>query len=663
MRPALAVLLALAFAALFIAALVVSRVADTAGDPAVMTSVLDDADVYDFFYDRVIDSILRDVTTGGIAFDSGFDDTVTIEFEDPERVRTALATAVSQLLPREYLREKVIQTLDGVLPYASGQTDEFQVDLETNDRIRQLPAVVRDISADIELGELLTSEVVTTVLREYDKSVTSKALGFSLTSDEISEAARAAFPPEWIEDTLFDVTAEVASYLSGESDQFEVTIPLRDRVRAVGEVLKGKLQDDDAVSRFVFGKVINPIVSDALDRVAVLAFNVELSDENVEEALELVAPDDLVRERGAEIIDSAVAWLVGDTDSFTIILDMRQWKANAIPDLEALAFRLAEERVALTPICRSGNETAVALSQLVTGTFPTCLPDQTGVVLSQMRPLIASEVRSYISSRVPDEVVYTDVDFRASLSANSADSLDELRRVVIRGFKFSETDLLELLAVDGSEQSYERAEDIIRVVRTGVSFDHEDIPDLMTDATFEQFEQFRDRAGTAWSLRFVVFLPALVVLVGVAITGGYDWRTRALWSGSALGGTAALFFVALTVGWSLVPSIEQLNVDITSISDGDLAQYPHFTSLLQHGELTDLALRIGGSWVEGLAFSALPWVLVGFIVAGLAWAFPSYRRYLPAARPLDPARGNIIRPVQKPPYLEPSDPGAELKTP
>ena len=51
-------MLALVFVVLFVVALLVSRVVNTAGDPEYIAGVLDDADVYDFAYDRVLDSAL-----------------------------------------------------------------------------------------------------------------------------------------------------------------------------------------------------------------------------------------------------------------------------------------------------------------------------------------------------------------------------------------------------------------------------------------------------------------------------------------------------------------------------------------------------------------------------------------------------------------------------
>ena len=214
------------------------------------------------------------------------------------------------------------------------------------------------------------------------------------------------------------------------------------------------------------------------------------------------------------------------------------------------------------------------------------------------------------------------------MSAGSADSLDELRQVIKRGFQFSEKDLTKLLAGDGSEESLKFAEDTLRVVRAGVSFDQDDIPDLMNDGTFAQFEQARGWSRTAWSLKWVVFIPSLVVLIGIAFTGGDEWRSRSLWAGSVLGGTAALFFVSLTVSWGLIPSEVLPKTDFDIFSDDQLARFPHFTTLIRYGELTELTRQVIGAYVSGLAKSALPWVLVGFAVTGLAWTFPKYRQFL-----------------------------------
>ena len=66
MRAALAVFIALYFAVLFVVALIIMRVVNTAGSPDTVSGILDDAEVYDFVYDRALDAAISDITARGI---------------------------------------------------------------------------------------------------------------------------------------------------------------------------------------------------------------------------------------------------------------------------------------------------------------------------------------------------------------------------------------------------------------------------------------------------------------------------------------------------------------------------------------------------------------------------------------------------------------------
>ena len=114
---------------------------NTISEPDVIISVLNDAEAYDYLYDEIIGNLVYDVVEKGVEINSGIGDSsgpMILEFDDPGTAVAAITLFVESLVPREYLRGKIEEALRGVVPYATGQTDEFKIDLEVQDRLQAI---------------------------------------------------------------------------------------------------------------------------------------------------------------------------------------------------------------------------------------------------------------------------------------------------------------------------------------------------------------------------------------------------------------------------------------------------------------------------------------------------------------------------------------------
>ena len=155
MRKLLAVLLAGLFLILFFVATTVNQVVDTASDPGVINGMLDDADAYNYVYDNIIGNLVGDLVEQGIEVDTGLDTGApsVLRFEDPDQAALAITDLIETLIQREYVQEKLEASLNSVLPYVLGETDEFTIDLEVQERVRSVPGAVRKVALDLELTE------------------------------------------------------------------------------------------------------------------------------------------------------------------------------------------------------------------------------------------------------------------------------------------------------------------------------------------------------------------------------------------------------------------------------------------------------------------------------------------------------------------------------
>ncbi len=629
MRPAFAVLFALVFAVLFIVALLVSRVVNTAGDPDEIAGVINRADLYDFAYDRVIDSALADITARGITIETGLDGAQTLAFDDPARAQTSLKAFIETVLPREYVQRKVEEALGGIIPYASGRSDSFELDLETSDRIDSVPEAVRVASERIGLGELVVSTILVPTVRDLSDSITNEAFGISLTPDEAEDAARRILPPEWIETNLFSVVDQTAPYFAGTQDELNVVITFRDRVPVAGQVLKDKLNDEDTLVTLVFEQVVDPLVASLVADSTVLAFGIAITESDVQEAVEIVAPADWVRAQGDGIIDAVVAWLVGATDNLEYTLELEERKADAATELDDLAIRKLDEQVAATPVCQTPVQATQALNSALAGQFPTCLPENSSEVVNVMRPVISNEISNFVLTNVPDEITYSDADLRAQLGADSLDTLDNLRDQVINGVGFTEQDIINQLAGGDDPQSIADAEEFLDIVRAGIVFDETEITDRMDAAQLTRFDEIRDYISLGWTFRWIIFLPAILLLAIVVLIGGRNWTGRAKWAGAPVAIVAVIFFASIQIGWASTTSYRNFEVPEDALSLETRADFPALSALVYGDEFRNMAERVGSAWISGLAMSAVPWAVAGIVLFAVGFFYPKYRHLLP----------------------------------
>jgi hypothetical protein len=224
------------------------------------------------------------------------------------------------------------------------------------------------------------------------------------------------------------------------------------------------------------------------------------------------------------------------TDTF----DLSERKVDATVQRQALTMRKLDDLVAATPVCQGAAQAVVALSDASSGVLPSCLPVNSSEDV--MRPLISTEIGTLITDSLPDQITYSDVDLRAQLGS---ESLETLREVVIESVIFTDDDLVEAIAGGNDPQAVADAREMLDIVRAGIVFEQTDITDNLSEVALAQFNEVRDYIGRGWNFRWIIFLPVLLMLVGVDFIGGRGWPGRAKWAGAPVAAVAILFFAVI----------------------------------------------------------------------------------------------------------------------
>ena len=618
MRKLFAVLLVGLFLILLFVVTTVNQIVDTASDPRVITGVLDDAEVYDYVYDNIIGNLVADLVEQGIEVDTGLNEGVplVLRFEDPDQAALAITNLIETLAPREYVQEKLEASLNSVVPYVIGATDEFMIDLEVEDRVRSIPAAVRDVAQGLELTERVIDDLLIPQLDQFMGDVSTQALGIELTQEEIESNARLVFEPEWVEDQIFDAIDEITPYFAGDADSFNVVIRFDDRTVVIGNILKDKLMSEDTLYNLVFDQVLDPLIQQTVAQTTNIGFGISLTEQEVVDTFEIIAPREWVVEQGEGVINALIDYLVGKSNSLEFSVELSDQKSTATTVLQDLARTKLELSMANIPSCSSPADALGAAQDLGSLSIPRCIAGgQTTIdlALGSFGPIIDAQVTSFVEDQVPSEVAYTQADIEAQIGGEFG-TIDDIRARILEGFNFSDQDLIEAVADGSDPQSLAAAEDSLKILTNGILITEKNITDNLEGENLQLFNDLRDYAGTAYNFRWVLWVLVLIPLLVIALIGGRDWAGRLKWAGGVAAVCAVLVYGGIAVAWSMNDIAQDYVPDYEAeVSTEFKADYPRLSAELESDELTNRFESAVDSWQQGWRNQTIPWIIGGIV--------------------------------------------------
>ena len=619
MRKTLAIVLAGLFLVLFLIVVTVNHAVNTASDPEVIIGMVNDAEAYDYVYDNIVANLVHDMVEQGIAIDAGLTDTSSatdFTFDDPDAAYLAIIGLIEDLVPREYVKEKFEEGLRQTAPYLKGESDEFTIDLEVQERVRQIPVAVRALVADLELTGQVVDDLLIPRVAEFNSLVSSDALGIEFSDQEIEDLARLVFTKSWLEGQLFGAIDEITPYFAGDVESFDVVFRFDSRVVIIGEVLKEKLASEDTLYTLVFAQVIDPLIQQTVAQSTSVGFGVALSEKEVTEAFEVIAPPQWVREQGDGVIDALSNYLIGHADELRYSVELAERKRAATFELQVLARQKLRAVLNEIPACTTPQDALGATQDQSAGRLPRCLVGGAGtanLVLLAFGPTVDQQVASFIETQVPDRLSYSLADFESQVGSG-LESVEEIRKRIAEGISFTDQDLIDAIADENDRESREDAERLMQVLAGGVLFTDKDITDNLTPSELKQFNDARDYAKRGMSLRWLLWILVLLPLVGISFVGSSTWPGRLKWAGGVAAVSGIIVFAIITIGWAAIDVANDRIPDYeTDISAEFRADYPRLTAELESDEPVERLQRALDSWQRGWRNQTVPWIIVGVI--------------------------------------------------
>ena len=542
LRRLLALLL-IPFAILSILAVsLVLRVNETLLEPQFWVDQLEEADVYEKAYSELLPAVVAAASehqTNGAEFDF-------------TRFNSDIVRVAREVVPPEWVQDRVEDALLSIPPYLLGEEDSFSFTIQFRDRIVAAAEALKRETKNETVYAPLYDEGVDWAAEKAVVGVSDFEVAIEVTSEEAGRYLRRVVPPEWLQASIDDTVDSVLPYLVGDADGFEITIALGERVDSLAEVLREVLGKADTHD-LIIEEVVMPTVSQNLNGGIDVVSGVELSPEQVLDAVRETLTPDWVAEIQAEIIDGIADYLTGRADTLEFAIELGDRKDQV---LESLLPRVEEELASQfdsLPECMVQQAIDAAVSD---NQIPECRPPGTTydrfVSESGLDPV--GSLTDAISPLIPEEFLFGESQLREVVGPESSEMLDEVREWARDGLKFTHEDILDTLDPEDITQVNDARTD----AKDGYTLTGQDLEDALDAAGIDIsiVDTVRNSIALARSFAPLAWIEVAFFLLIVGTLGGRNWGSRLGWA-----------FVTLALGAGLLwGSADPVYVGVSSTS-------------------------------------------------------------------------------------------------
>ncbi|MFC1915590.1 hypothetical protein ACFLW4_02730 [Chloroflexota bacterium] len=185
------------------------------------------------------------------------------------------------------------------------------------------PDFYNDQLHQAEIYDFIYDEAMPVALEEIviDGDTSEAGIDLSHITPHIIDMVRQTLPPEWLRTQVEQTTSEVVPYVWGDTEDFNIRIPLKDRVEAVAQTTKDTLHKEE-----VFPYLYDQAISLALDEIAPNAEELPppftLNRDELASILRTVLPAEWVLAQIDSAIDEVVPYFTKDEEQFTVQVDI-----------------------------------------------------------------------------------------------------------------------------------------------------------------------------------------------------------------------------------------------------------------------------------------------------------------------------------------------------
>ncbi|MSQ12122.1 MAG: hypothetical protein EXR48_05480 [Dehalococcoidia bacterium] len=533
-RRALAALLMVLFALV-----VVLRLDGALFSHSFYTDQLAKADAYTFLYGEALPVALEDAARDA-----------EVPEVDPAVFTQETTAAVRAVFPPEWLQPRVEELLAEVVPYFTGETDEFAVELKVADRVPLAGEEIKRIVRGSATFDVLYDKAAEKLAEKIVEDLSGLPAGVTLIEEGLTMALRAVVSKEYLAAQTDAAVAELVPYLQGATDHLTVTLALQGRVAVMGEEAKRIAHEGD-VAALLLDKVIDPLVDETVRQQSLLAYGITLTREEARSAVREVITPEWLDARSDDLVNVAVDYLTGDTERFSLAVPLADRRDVAFQVLTGLADRKLDALGTALPECTLQQFTSQRLSA---GELPSCRP--AGVDYAHVKAMLGvglePAVRAVFADQIPATWTFDEAQLEGLLGPQAWQGFQDARGWVRRGYTYTDADLHDDLDPDDAAT----VDRVRGYIRAGYTLTHADFRGELgrTEDGQESLSNLDDGRDALHNVRRFAWLAWLLVplfLLAVGFLGGCAWWSRLVWASVALVIASLVLLVATWPAYSV----------------------------------------------------------------------------------------------------------------
>jgi len=187
------------------------------------------------------------------------------------------------------------------------------------------PDFYADRLEQADVYNYLYQDVLPAALEEIEADVGPDdfPVEFALLKSRAPGVMEQALPAEWLKTQVEMSFSQVVPYVLGDTDNFSVSIPLKDRVAAAAVALKALPHDEEFFNE-LYQQSIDYAAGKYGEMQADLPEILRLSDEEAASVIRTVLPPEWIHAQIDAALDEVVPYLTGEKEHFVLTLDISE---------------------------------------------------------------------------------------------------------------------------------------------------------------------------------------------------------------------------------------------------------------------------------------------------------------------------------------------------
>tara|TARA_B100000945_G_scaffold71310_1_gene54315 strand:- start:15970 stop:17850 length:1881 start_codon:yes stop_codon:yes gene_type:complete len=213
-----------------------------------ISQIIKNAEIYDWIFETQIRPQLKGISESELPLE--------IKITEDSLIESA-----QNVITEKWIVNQIDSALFEITPYIVGRTDTFTIKINTQELSQSAITETKNILSQGDAYNSIFDNVATPAISSAIKNIPDLPYNISLTEEQLISTLKSSASPEWIQATTESVIDDVALYILGSTDEFNIEVKLdqvkKNSIEGISILIQEKLKE-----RF---DSLNPILKETID--------------------------------------------------------------------------------------------------------------------------------------------------------------------------------------------------------------------------------------------------------------------------------------------------------------------------------------------------------------------------------------------------------------